>query len=44
MVKFTTNVKIAELAVNATLETAYGNANRTIFKSLVVNATTREVV
>lgn len=36
MVKFTTNVEIAKLAVNATLETAYGNANRTIFEAEAV--------
>lgn len=44
MVKFTTNIKISELAVNATLETAYGNANRTIFEAEAVKNTVSEVV
>ena len=38
-VKFNTNVRIAELAVNATLETAYGNANRTIFEAQAIQDT-----
>jgi len=44
MVKFTTNVLIAQKAVNATLETAYGNANRTIFEAEAVASTVSEVV
>lgn len=44
MVKFTTNVEIAKLAVNATLETAYGNANRTIFEAEAVQSTVSEVI
>jgi len=35
-VKFHTNVMIAEKAVNATLETAYGNGNRTIFEAQAI--------
>ena len=35
-VKFETNVKVAELAVKATLENAYGIANKTIFEALAV--------
>ena len=35
-VRFETNVKVAELAVNATLESAYGSANKTIFEAMAV--------
>jgi len=35
-VRFKTNVKVAELAVQATLENAYGSANKTIFEALAV--------
>jgi len=30
-VMFLTSVKVAELAVNATVETAYGDGNKTVF-------------
>ena len=30
-IKFETNVMIAELAVNSTLETAYGQGNKTVY-------------
>jgi len=43
-VKFNTNVRISELAVNATLETAYGNANRTIFEAEAVATTISEKI
>ena len=36
MVKFTTNQILATLSVNATLETAYGVANRTLFEAEAV--------
>jgi len=36
MVKFVTQVEIAGLAVNATLETAYGNGNKTIFEAAAI--------
>ena len=42
-VKFETNVKVAELAVKATLENAYGNANKTIFEALAVQSTIKDV-
>lgn len=42
-VRFATNVKVAELAVNATLESAYGSANKTIFEALAVQSTIRDV-
>jgi len=35
-VKFETNVLVAQLAVNATVENAYGIANRTIFEAIAV--------
>jgi hypothetical protein len=35
-VRFGTNIKVAELAVQATLENAYGAANKTIFEALAV--------
>jgi len=44
LVKFVTNVKVAELAVNATLETAYGNANKTLFKADAVKNTVKGVI
>lgn len=43
-VMFRTNVIVAELAVNATLEQAYGNANKTIFEAQALNSTIQEVV
>lgn len=43
-VKFLTNVKIADKAVNATLETAYGNANKTIFEAAAIQSTISNVV
>jgi len=35
---------IAAKAVNATLETAYGNANRTIFEAQAIQSTIKEVI
>lgn len=35
---------MALLAVNATLETAYGNANKTLFEAQAVKSTIKEVV
>lgn len=35
---------IAQKAVNATLETAFGNGNRTIFEAQAVQSTVKEVV
>lgn len=42
-VRFKTNVKVAELAVQATLENAYGSANKTIFEALAVQSTIKDV-
>lgn len=42
-VKFDTNVLVAELAVNATLETAYGQGNKTVYEA-EATATTVEAV
>ena len=42
-VKFETNVLVAALAVNATIENAYGIANRTIFEAIAVQSTIKEV-
>jgi len=44
MVKFETSVKIAGLAVNATLETAYGNGNKTIFEAAAIQSTIADVI
>ena len=33
IVNFTTNVILAQLAVNATLESAYGLGNKTVFEA-----------
>ena len=44
MVKFVTSVEIATLAVNATLETAYGNANKTIFEAAAIQSTIADVL
>ena len=43
-VMFETSVKVAELAVNATLETAYGEGNKTIFQATAEASTISEVV
>lgn len=43
-VKFDTNVVVAQLAVQATMENAYGNANKTIFEARAVESTIKEVV
>lgn len=43
-VKFATNVLVAELAVRATMENAYGAANKTIFEARAVESTIKEVV
>jgi len=44
MVKFETQVKIADLAVNATLETACGNGNKTIFEAAAIQSTIADVI
>jgi len=43
-VRFGTNVSVALLSVNSTLEKAYGDANKTIFEAKAVAATIGEVV
>jgi len=43
-VKFDTNVIVAKLAVNSTLEIAHGIANKTIFEARAVESTIKEVV
>lgn len=43
-VKFDTNVEIARLAVNATLEKSYGEANRTVYEAKAVESTIKDVV
>jgi hypothetical protein len=37
-------VEIAQLAVNATLETAYGNGNKTIFEAAAIQSTIADVI
>jgi hypothetical protein len=44
MVKFETSVIIANLAVNATLETAYGNANKTEYEAMAIQSTIADVI
>jgi len=41
---FNTNVVVAQLAVNSTLETAYGNANKTVLEALAIQSTVKTVV
>ena len=43
-VKFSTDVLVANLAVNSTIETAYGEANRTIFEAKAIESTIKSVV
>ena len=43
-VKFITNWEVAKLAVNSTIETANGNANKTIYEAEAVKSTIEEVV
>jgi len=43
-VMFDTNVVVAQLAVNSTLETAFGNANKTILEARAIQSTVKEVV
>lgn len=43
-VKFNTSVLVASAAVNATLEAAYGAANKTIFEAEAVSSTIKEVI
>ena len=38
-----TNVEVAKLAVNSTVETAYGNGNKTYYEALAENSTIGEV-
>lgn len=37
-------MEIAQLAVNATLETAYGNGNKTIFEAAAIQSTIADVI
>ena len=41
---FNTNVMVAQLAVNSTLETAYGNANKTVLEAQAIQSTVKTVV
>ena len=43
-VKFDTNIIVAQLAVKATMENAYGAANKTLFEAEAVKSTIKEVV
>lgn len=43
-VKFNTNVAVARLAVNATLESAYGQGNKTVYEAEATAATVRDVI
>jgi hypothetical protein len=43
-VKFETSVKVANLAVNATVETAYGNGNKTYYAATAEASTISEVI
>lgn len=43
-VKFNTSVIVADLAVNATLEAAYGKGNKTIFEARATQTTISEVL
>jgi hypothetical protein len=39
-----TNYEVAKLAVNATVETAYGNGNKTYYEALAEASTIGEVI
>jgi hypothetical protein len=41
---FETSVKVAELAVNATVETAYGEGNKTVYQASAEASTISEVI
>lgn len=43
-VQFTTSVEVAKLAINSTVETAYGEANKTIFAALAEKSTIKDVI
>ena len=43
-VQFDTNVLVAQLAVNSTLETAFGNANKTVLEARAIESTVKSVV
>lgn len=43
-VKFDTMVLVAELAVNATLETAYGDGNKTVYEAEATATTVKSVI
>lgn len=43
-VKFNTNVVVAKLAVNATLESAYGQGNKTVYEAEATASTVRDVI
>ena len=42
--KFTTNIMVADLGVNATLETAYGQGNKTVYEASATASTVGEVI
>ena len=44
IVKFTTNTMVADLAVNATLENAYGQGNKTVYEAQAQANTVFEVI
>ena len=43
-VKYVTNYEVAKLAVNATVETAYGNGNKTYYEALAEASTIGDVI
>ena len=43
-VKYVTNYEVAKLAVNATIETAFGNGNKTYYEAVAVASTIGEVI
>ena len=44
VVKFQTNVLVAKLAVNATLESAYGAGNKTVYEAEATASTVQAVI
>ena len=44
LVKFTTSVEVAEKAVNSTIETAYGDANKTEYAAVAESSTIKDVI
>ena len=43
-VQFNTNIKVAELAVNSTIATAYGAGNKTVYEAMAIQSTIKSVV